>query len=144
MPFTYDYPRPMVTTDCLIFSGSGEELRVLLIRRGCDPFKHMWALPGGFLEPDEELDACAHRELKEETGLSGVELKQLFSVGTVGRDPRGRTITVMYYGFAYYRTDKLKAGDDASDVYWFLVNKLPPMAFDHARVVRQAVLDLKL
>jgi 8-oxo-dGTP diphosphatase len=144
MPFTYDYPRPMVTADCLIFSGAGDELRILLIRRGHEPYRNMWALPGGFLEMDEELEECALRELKEETGLTGVVLNQLFTVGTPGRDPRGRTITVLYYGFAYYRSDKLKAGDDASDIYWFLVNKLPPMAFDHTEVIRRAVKELKL
>jgi 8-oxo-dGTP diphosphatase len=144
MSFTYDYPRPMVTTDCMIFSGAGEELRILLVRRGREPFLHMWALPGGFLEMDEDLDACAYRELKEETGLAGIELKQLFTAGTPDRDPRGRTISVIYYGFAYYRSDKIKAGDDASDVYWFLVNKLPPMAFDHLEVINRALAELKL
>lgn len=144
MPYTYDYPRPMVTTDCVVFSGAGEELRVLLVRRACEPFRNMWALPGGFLEMDEELDDCARRELEEETGLKGTELKQLFTVGTIGRDPRGRTISVIYCGQAYYRSDKIKAGDDASDVYWFLVKNLPPMAFDHAEIIRRAVKELKL
>ena len=144
MPFTYDYPRPSVTTDILIFSGKGDETKILLIQRGKDPFKGWWALPGGFLDMDEELDECARRELKEETGLSGIELKQLFTVGDVGRDPRGRTISVMFYGFAYHRSDKVQAGDDARAVQWFSVKNLPDLAFDHILIIERAFADLAL
>lgn len=142
MSFIYDYPRPSVTTDCLVFSGKGDDTMILLIRRGREPFRGMWALPGGFLDMDEELDDCARRELQEETGLTGITLKQLFTVGTIGRDPRGRTITVMYYGFAYHRSEKIQAGDDAISAKWFSVKKLPELAFDHKVVIEKAIADL--
>jgi len=144
MSFTYNYPRPLVTTDCLIFSGAGEELKILLIRRKNEPFMNMWALPGGFLDMDEDLDDCALRELHEETGLKDIDLKQLFTIGTPGRDPRGRSISVIYYGFAYHRSEKIRAGDDAADAYWFSVKHFPRLAFDHAKIIEQAVNELKL
>jgi 8-oxo-dGTP diphosphatase len=104
----------------------------------------MWALPGGFLNMDEELDECARRELQEETGLTGIELRQLFTIGTIGRDPRGRTITVMYYGFAYHRTEKVLAGDDAIAAKWFPVKGLPELAFDHKAVIEKAIAVLNI
>jgi 8-oxo-dGTP diphosphatase len=140
MAFTYEYQRPMVTTDILLFSGEKDHLKILLIRRGKEPYKDCWALPGGFLEMDEELDACARRELKEETGITGIELKELFTVGTIGRDPRGRTITIMFYAFTEEDSVLPKAGDDAAEVKWFTISKLPEkLAFDHAVVLRRAI-----
>jgi 8-oxo-dGTP diphosphatase len=140
MPITYDYPRPMVTTDILLFSEDNDHFKILLIRRGREPFKNCWAFPGGFLEMDEELDECVRRELQEETGLTGIELKELFTVGTIGRDPRGRTITVMFYAFIGKDSVLPKAGDDAAEVKWFYVSELPEkLAFDHAIVLKRAI-----
>jgi len=98
MSFTYKYPRPCVTTDCLIFRKIGCNWCLLLIERGNEPFKGCWALPGGFLEMEEDLETCAARELQEETGLTGIELHQLYAFGAPNRDPRHRTISVAYWG----------------------------------------------
>lgn len=142
MPFTYDYPRPMVTTDILLFSGKNEDIKILLILRGRAPFEGCWALPGGFLEMQEELIDCAKRELLEETGLHGIDLHELFTVGTIGRDLRGRVITVMFYGLLDEKEKIALAGDDAAAVKWFKVNELPEMSFDHLSVINKACRQL--
>lgn len=95
--YCYQYPRPAVTTDCVIFGFDGEVLKVLLVERGGEPYKGCWAFPGGFLNMDETTDECAVRELEEETGLKDVFVEQLQAFSDVDRDPRGRTITVAYY-----------------------------------------------
>lgn len=138
MPYTYEYPHPAVTTDVVLFTLQDDALKVLLIRRGQEPFKGQWALPGGFVEIDEDLEACALRELEEETGITGVYLEQLYTFGTPDRDPRERVITVAYY--ALVPIDRLDphAASDADEVGWFSWNALPPMAFDHADIVRMA------
>jgi 8-oxo-dGTP diphosphatase len=138
MPYTYDYPRPMVTADVLLFTGEGINIEILLIRRGHPPFDGCWALPGGFLEMDEELSACAERELLEETGISGLALQELFTAGSPGRDPRGRVITVIFYAYMKNRP-ATRAGDDASQTGWFRVSGLPALAFDHQQVISKAV-----
>jgi 8-oxo-dGTP diphosphatase len=138
MPYTYDYPRPAVTVDCVIFSKKENNWYVLLIQRGNYPFKGMWALPGGFIDMDEELKDAAKRELKEETGLSVNNLKQLYAFGKVGRDPRGRTISVTYYGIVD-DTANVKGSDDAAKAQWFNVNTLPKVAFDHDQVIDMAM-----
>ena len=97
MAYTYDYPHLAVTTDVVIFTIRDERLKLLLIKRGIEPFKGSWALPGGFVNPDEALDACARRELHEETGIADVFLEQLYTFGRPDRDPRERVITVAYY-----------------------------------------------
>ncbi|MCK5701110.1 MAG: NUDIX hydrolase, partial [Cyclobacteriaceae bacterium] len=96
--YTYNYPKPSVTTDCILIRKSGREKEILLIKRKYDPFLGKWALPGGFVEIDEDLEAGANRELEEETGLKNIALTQFKTYGTPGRDPRGRTISVVYYG----------------------------------------------
>ena len=121
MPFTYDYPHPAVTTDVVLFTIQDERLLVLLIRRAQDPFRGHWALPGGFIDIDEDLEPCARRELFEETGLTGMYLEQLCTVGTPGRDPRERTISVVYFGLVPYETVAPKAASDAEAVGWFPV-----------------------
>src|SRR5438132_8602992 len=97
MPYTYKYPRPALTVDCVVFGFDEGELKVLLIGRGLEPFKGCWALPGGFVRVDEALDEAARRELEEETGLKNVFLEQLYTFGTVDRDPRERVVSVAYY-----------------------------------------------
>jgi 8-oxo-dGTP diphosphatase len=136
--YKYDYPHPAVTTDIVIFTIRDERLKLLLIRRGGSPFKGKWALPGGFVGIDESLEDCARRELEEETGVSGVYLEQLYTVGAPDRDPRERVITVAYY--ALIPSDKLaiRAATDAEAVGWFALDELPELAFDHAGIVAVA------
>jgi 8-oxo-dGTP diphosphatase len=138
--YVYDWPRPMVTVDAAVFTFSDDKAKVLLINRGNEPFKGKWALPGGFVDMDEELEDAVARELEEETGLATVQLEQMRTFGTVGRDPRGRMITIVFMGIATEGQDKIKAGDDAAQAQWFDIEKLPEdMAFDHNEVVRFAI-----
>ena len=142
--YIYDWPRPMVTVDAVVFTFSGDKAKVLLINRGSEPFKGQWALPGGFVDIDEELEDAVARELEEETGLAGVRLEQMHTFGKCGRDPRGRQITIAFMGIATKGQNKIKAGDDAAQARWFDINKLPKdMAFDHDEVVKFAVEKLK-
>ena len=142
--YVYEWPRPMVTTDALIFDISGKQPKVLLVKRGHEPYKGRWAVPGGFIEIDEELEDSAARELEEETGLRGIALEQLHTFGTIGRDPRGRMITIVFMGFITEGQDKIKAGDDAAEAQWFDIDQLPEnMAFDHSEVMKLAVRKLK-
>lgn len=145
---TYDvtkYERPSVTVDVVIFSILDEELKVLLIKRKAWPYEGMWAIPGGFVKMDENLETAAYRELAEETSVTSedVYLEQLYTFGEPSRDPRTRVITVAY--FALVSADKLspQALDDAEDVAWFSVYNLPPLAFDHAEIVNYALTRLR-
>lgn len=142
--YVYEWPRPMVTTDALVFDLAGGRARVLLVRRKNDPYQDHWAVPGGFIEMDEELVDAAARELAEETGLTGVPLEQLRTFGTVGRDPRGRQITVVFTGIVEKGAETVRGGDDAAEARWFDIDDLPAnMAFDHAEVVRLGIERLK-
>lgn len=132
MSYSYQYPHPAVTTDIVIFTVKDGELNLLLIQRAEDPFKGCWAMPGGFLQMDEDLDRCAARELEEETGLKNVYLEQLYTFGTVARDPRERVISVAYYALIPSDCVTLKAGSDAAAARWFPLSDLPDLAFDHA------------
>ena len=135
--YVYEWPRPMVTADAVVFTHSGEKTKVLLIKRGSEPFKGQWAVPGGFVNMDEEIEDAVVRELEEETGLTGVHLEQMHTFGTVGRDPRGRQITIVFMGVADEEQRQLKAGDDAAEAKWFDINELPDnMAFDHNEIVK--------
>lgn len=144
MQYSYNYPRMLVTVDSLIFhKGENNLYRILLIKRGNPPFKGEYALPGGFPEMDELLANTAKRELMEETGLTGINLEPLSTFDAVDRDPRGRNISVAFYGFAVHNS-KLTAGDDAVDAQWFSLNSLPPLAFDHKQIIDFAVEKLGL
>lgn len=145
MKYTYDYPRPCVTVDCVVFGLDleGQDLKILLIERGGEPFKGQWALPGGFVNMDETLEQSARRELKEETGLTRLFMEQLYTFGDPGRDPRDRVITVAYYALVKLTDHEIHAATDAKDVAWFAVSDLPRLAFDHDQVVATALARLK-
>jgi 8-oxo-dGTP diphosphatase len=137
--YTYKYPRPAVTTDCVIFGITRDgERRVLLVQRGNEPFRGMWAFPGGFLNMDETLEQCARRELKEETGLdTPIRFEELKSFSTVDRDPRGRTISVAFV--AEVPLSEVKGGDDAAEARWFPLDEIPQLAFDHGEMLQAAL-----
>lgn len=139
--YTYDYPRPSVTTDCVIFGYDGKELKVLLIERGIEPFKACWAFPGGFLGMDEDALSSAKRELKEETGLENAFVEQFHTFSEVGRDPRGRVLTIAHY--ALVRIQEVRGGDDAAQARWFSIADVPHLAFDHDRILRMALTRLR-
>ena len=142
--YVYEWPRPMVTVDAVVFAVTAEATKLLLIKRGNEPFKGQWAIPGGFIGIDEELEDAVARELQEETGLTGIALEQMHTFGTCGRDPRGRQITVVYMGVITEGFDRIKAGDDAEQAQWFNIENLPPnMAFDHDAVTKFAIERLK-
>lgn len=137
--YCYDYPRPSLTVDCVVFGWDGRALQVLLIQRNEPPFEGQWALPGGFVKMDEELETAARRELEEETGLSDMYLEQLYTFGSVERDPRGRVVTVAWYALIDLRRfTKPLGASDARDAAWFLFSELPPLAFDHAAILATA------
>lgn len=142
--YTYEYPRPAVTTDCVIFGYDVKEgLSVLLIERGIEPYKGCWAFPGGFLNMDETTEMGALRELKEETGFDvKVDfLEQLGCFSDVDRDPRGRVITIAYY--ALVQKGAVKGGDDARNAQWYPIGEIPQLAFDHEKILRVALRRLK-
>src|SRR5215510_16134706 len=122
MPHTYEYPRAALTVDCVVFGLDDDDLRVLLIQRALPPFEGKWALPGGFVRIDEPLDDAARRELEEETGLGKVFLEQLFTFGTVDRDPRERVVSVAYYALVNLSDHNLQAATDARAAGWFGVH----------------------
>ena len=136
--YTYKYPHPSVTTDCVIFGLDGKNLNILLVERGLEPFKGSWALPGGFLKMDETVEECAKRELMEETNVSNVFLEQFHTFSAVDRDPRERVITVAFYALVKPSDYEVIGGDDAAQAEWFNQNELPPLAFDHEDVINMA------
>jgi 8-oxo-dGTP diphosphatase len=136
--YQYKYPHPAVTTDVVIFTLRDKQLKLLVIMRKGEPFRGKWALPGGFVQLDEDLEAAARRELAEETGVSGVYLEQLYTFGAVDRDPRERVITVAYYALIASDQVVLQAATDAEAVGWFSMDDLPTLAFDHQHIVDKA------
>ena len=142
MTYTYKYPRPAVTADCVVITRE-EQPKVLLIQRGIDPYKGCWAFPGGFMNMDETTEQCAIRELEEETGLRASDMHQIGAYSKVDRDPRGRTITVAY--LAIIDEPVAVAGqDDAAKAEWFPLSALPELAFDHAEIMRDAIRIYKM
>lgn len=139
--YTYLYPHPAVTADCVIFGFDGVSVKVLLIQRGIEPFKGKWAFPGGFMNIDETATECARRELEEETGLKNQSVEQFYTFSDVNRDPRERVITIAHY--ALVRLTEVKGGDDAASARWFSMDEVPSLAFDHDRILRMAVNRLK-
>lgn len=139
MPFTYEYPRPALAVDCVVFGFDGNGLQILLIRRGINPFTGSWALPGGFVHMEETLDQAARRELEEETHLHDVFLEQLYTYGNPDRDPRGRVVSVAYYALVRPDQHPAKGDSDAAEAAWHPIEKLPPLAFDHAQILSTAL-----
>lgn len=138
MSYTYEYPRAALTVDCIVFGLDEEELKVLLIQRGIEPFEGRWALPGGFVHVDESLDDAVRRELREETGVADVFLEQLYTFGAVDRDPRERVVSVAYYALINLSDHRIQADTDAKNAAWFSVYDIPELAFDHAHILEAA------
>jgi 8-oxo-dGTP diphosphatase len=132
--FCYEFPRPALTVDIVLFLSTGNRVEVLLIKRAREPFKGLWALPGGFVDEEESLEDAAARELLEETGISGVHLEQFGAFGDPGRDPRGHTVSVVFYGLLRNRVPA-NAADDAAEVEWHSAFRPPKLAFDHEKIL---------
>ena len=137
MAYTYKYPRPAVTADCIVITKEAEP-KVLLIQRGDQPFRGCWAFPGGFMNMDETTEQCAIRELEEETGLRVSEVYQIGAYSTVDRDPRGRTVSVAYLAIVE-KPIAVTGQDDAAKAQWFPLSDLPELAFDHADIMQDAI-----
>lgn len=138
--YTYDYPRPAVCVDIALIAVDKEGMpSILLIERGEEPFKGMWALPGGFIEEFEGLNDAAVRELKEETSIEGVTLQRFNVYDKPNRDPRGRTISMVFMGFAEQSQIHPIAGDDAKNAHYFKLNEIPLLAFDHVDIVKDVI-----
>jgi 8-oxo-dGTP diphosphatase len=138
MTFSYEYARPALAVDCVVFGLDENDLKVLLIQRKLQPFQHTWALPGGFVHVDETLDEAARRELEEEAGVTEVFLEQLYTFGALERDPRERVVSVAYYALAKLSDHRIRAATDAMGVGWFGLDDLPKLAFDHTEIVTRA------
>ena len=136
--FRYAYPHPAVSTDVVLFTLRSGQLQVLLIKRGSPPFAGAWALPGGFLDIDEDLESCAARELAEETGIRDLYLEQLYTFGRPDRDPRERVISVTYFALVPSARLAPHAASDAADARWFAFPDLPELGFDHAEIIALA------
>jgi 8-oxo-dGTP diphosphatase len=134
--YTYKYPRPALTVDALVYVKETNLVWVLLIQRGQEPFKEKWALPGGFVDMDELLETACKRELLEETGLKVDRMKQFKTFDAVDRDPRHRTISVVF-SVELPEKEKVTGGDDAACAAWFSLNDLPEMAFDHQKILSE-------
>ena len=141
--FEYEYPRPALTVDCVVFGFEDKQLKLLLIKRGLEPYKDQWAIPGGFVNMTETLEEAAKRELLEETGVEFSYLEQLQSFSSPKRDPRERVITVAFYALVNSKAYHLKADTDASDAHWFSTDELPKLAFDHAEILEVAINRLR-
>lgn len=136
--YTYEYPHPAVTTDCVVFGFDGDGLSVLLIQRGIEPFRGKWALPGGFIRMDETAEEGALRELREETGVKDIFIEQLRAFSGVNRDPRERVLTIAFCALVRQKDYDVIGGDDAADARWFALDEVPELAFDHAEILRCA------
>ena len=142
--YQYDYWRPAVTVDNVVFAFDGTQLSILLIRRGNEPYKACWGFPGGFLDEDETLEEAARRELKEETGLTTKYMTEIGTFSDLNRDPRGRTISTAFASAIHPSQIHAVAGDDAAEVRWLPINEMPQLASAHEKIYRKARLMLRL
>jgi 8-oxo-dGTP diphosphatase len=138
MTYVYKYARPALTADCVVFGLDDEDLKILLIQRGLEPFKGQWALPGGFAMVGEDVEDTARRELQEETGLDNVYIEQLYTFGKPDRDPREHVVTVAYYALVNLLDHEVHASTDASNAAWFCIDDIPKLAFDHDTILQVA------
>jgi 8-oxo-dGTP diphosphatase len=136
--YCYDHPRPSVTVDIVLFHRVRDHFNVLLIKRAREPFKGSWALPGGFVDENESLEAAAARELLEETTISNIDFKQIGAFGDPGRDPRGHTVSIVFAAVIDHSINAT-AADDASEVAWHSIQHLPELAFDHQKILHVAM-----
>ncbi|MEQ9380068.1 MAG: NUDIX domain-containing protein [Pirellulales bacterium] len=143
MAHSYEFARPALTVDIVVFGLDEDDLQVMLIQRDLPPFEGQWALPGGFVRVEEALDEAARRELGEETGLKDIYLEQLYTFGTVERDPRERVVTVAYYALVNLEGHNVHASTDARNAAWFPVSDLPELAFDHQEILDAAYKRLR-
>lgn len=134
--YTYKYPRPALTVDALVYVKGKSTISVLLIQRGIEPFKGKWALPGGFVNMNELLETACKRELEEETGLLVEQMTQFKTYDAINRDPRHRTISVVFSAQMQEKAE-VKGNDDAANAKWFSIKNLPEMAFDHKKIVEE-------
>jgi 8-oxo-dGTP diphosphatase len=137
--YCYEYPRPSLTVDAILFSFQESKFKVLLIKRAKEPFKDYWAFPGGFINENESAEDAVVRELCEETGIGDVKLEQFNTVSTPKRDPRGWTVSVVFIGLVRSLNNRLIAGDDAAAAEWHSVHDLPPIAFNHTQIAEKAM-----
>lgn len=142
---TEGYPRPSMTVDVVVWAARQGQPHVLLIRRRHWPYEGHWALPGGFMEITETLEQAARRELAEETGLAEIPLEPLQPFDAPDRDPRQRVITMAFLAVVNEQEAgaALRAGDDASDIRWWPMTELPPLAFDHDQIIAAARAHLR-
>jgi 8-oxo-dGTP diphosphatase len=138
MTFIYDYARPALTVDCVVFGLDNEDLKVLLIQRDLEPFAGQWALPGGFVNVGESVETAARRELAEETGLKGIFIEQLYTFSAPNRDPREHVVSVAYFALVNLLEHRVNAATDARNAAWFEMNDIPGLAFDHDRILQTA------
>ncbi len=136
--YSYRYPHPAVTADCILFAQEHKDTKVLLIERKHNPCKGQWAFPGGFMNIDETAEEAALRELKEETGIEAKQIVQVGAFSAVDRDPRERVVTIAYYTLLDHMPEA-HANDDAQTAQWFSIDRLPPLAFDHQEILEKAV-----
>ncbi|WP_108823250.1 NUDIX domain-containing protein [Dysgonomonas sp. Marseille-P4361] len=141
--YTYDYPRPAITVDCIIFGFDKNELKVLLTKRAIEPYLGKWAFPGGFINIDETADDCARRKLLEEAGLQDIFMEQLYTFSDLNRDPRYRVISIAYYALVRSTDYILDAGLNIEDVQWFSLQEIEDLAFDHNKILDIAIERLK-
>lgn len=141
MNYVYEYPRPALGCECVVFDTNEDVPQVLLVRRGNEPYKGMWSIPAGFMDIDEDLDECPVRELYEETGVDILrgDVTQIYTKGKINDDPRGRIIVVVYATTVDKNEHVLCAGDDAEDAAWFRMDELPELAADHLETVRKTL-----
>ena len=141
MRYSYEYERPALTVDCVIFGLDLDEqhLKVMLVERDVEPFAGRWAIPGGFVRKGETLEEAAARELREETGIADVYLEQLYTFGDPGRDPRGWVVSVAYYALVSPDKHSIHATTDARQARWFPVTDVPALAFDHDEILKTAL-----
>jgi 8-oxo-dGTP diphosphatase len=139
--YTYQYPRAAITVDAIVYVTESETTWILLIERRKDPFKNKWALPGGFIDMDETLEEACKRELFEETGLKVEAMTQFKAYDAINRDPRHRTISVVF-SVQLNKKAHVEGGDDAALAAWFPITELPELGFDHAQIMKEFISTL--